>query len=165
MTTTINNLKDAVWYLAGPMSGIDKFNIPMFLSEKERLEKLGYTIQLPADLHDPEIVEQLLNETGDIENINFTWAQALGEDVKIIGDKCDGVMVLPGWETSKGARLETFLAYVQQMPIIDSQTLNPIREEDLEKAWMNKSARTRRRFWNDFFSIETYFTVAQPEWL
>lgn len=145
---------DYVWYLCGPMSGIDQFNVPTFLSEKDRLEDLGVRVQLPADLDDPATVEALLMSDGTPGDSEMTWGECLAMDVRLICDHCDGVLVLSGWEKSKGARLETFTAFLQNKPIFSAKTLRPISMSVLYKAWLaqgtwrdRKIPRTYNRYY------------------
>ncbi len=46
-----------------------------------------------------------------------TWADFLMRDVKLICDVVDGVCVLPDWQTSRGARLEVFVALNVLKPV------------------------------------------------
>lgn len=39
-----------------------------------------------------------------------TWGDFLARDLKLIADECDGVVLMPGWRESKGARQELFTA-------------------------------------------------------
>ncbi len=45
---------------------------------------------------------RLLTPTGE------TWAEMLARDVVLVGDKCDGIVFLPNWHKSRGAKLEAF---------------------------------------------------------
>lgn len=102
-------------YLAGPMTGIPSFNIPMFDRVAAVLRSQGYDIVSPAELDDPEIrAISLASPDGAIATLNThgqTWGDFLARDVKLLADDgIEGVVVLPGWERSNGARLETFVA-------------------------------------------------------
>jgi len=39
-----------------------------------------------------------------------SWGYFLARDVKLVADDCSGVVLLSGWERSRGARLEAFVA-------------------------------------------------------
>ena len=93
-----------IYYLAGPMTGRPFFNFPMFEAVKKMLEADGYNIVSPTELDDKTDYEQASrNPNGDIKELDKTWGDFLARDVKMIADKVDGVIVLPGWEASKGA--------------------------------------------------------------
>ena len=94
------------YYLAGPMSGIDKSNFPAFDAAATHLRSMGYEIVSPAELDDPDVRTQVLANlpTGK------TWGDFLSRDVKVVADDCDGVIFLEGWHKSRGARLEAFVA-------------------------------------------------------
>jgi hypothetical protein len=86
-------------------------NIPAFDQAAERLRKVGHDVVSPAELDDPEVRERMLNdETGVVSSLN--WAQCLGRDIEVL-DTCDGIVLLPGWECSKGAKLETYAAILR----------------------------------------------------
>jgi len=108
-------LKDIVWYLAGKMSGIPQFNFPLFDKVTTTLRERGWKVVSPAELDEPEVREQALaSEYGDPQNErdqlhDMTWGDFLSRDVKIVADEVGGVILLPGWEGSRGARLEAFV--------------------------------------------------------
>lgn len=114
-------MHDIKWYLAGPMTGIPHFNYPLFDSVAAELRASGYDITSPAEMDDPETrAEALASETGihpgGITN-GETWGDFLARDMKLIADTLGGIILLPGWERSKGARLETFVAIQCGYPI------------------------------------------------
>ena len=98
------------YYLAGPMSGIPHFNFPAFDMAAEELRRRGLCVISPAELDDPaDMASALVNETGDPARAGKTWGQFLGRDVRIVADQCEGIIFLPGWETSRGACLEAYV--------------------------------------------------------
>lgn len=99
-------------YLAGPMTGIEDFNYPAFHAEAERLRELGYHVENPAD-------------HGMIDG--YEWADYLRLDLqKLI--TCEAIALLPGWDKSKGARLEYHVATELGMQVhTASQITEPAR--------------------------------------
>jgi hypothetical protein len=104
------------FYIAGPMTNIPQFNIPMFDRAAAKLRMMGYDIVSPAELDSPEMRAIALQspdgKMGPHEKMaGETWADVLARDVKVITDQVDGgVIVLPGWYKSRGARLEVFVS-------------------------------------------------------
>lgn len=101
------------FYLAGGMSNYPQFNIPAFDSAASVLRAAGYDIVSPAELDSPEMRAFALespdgNMPGKIAG--ETWGDVLARDVRIIADTVDGVVFLTGWQKSRGARLEAFVA-------------------------------------------------------
>lgn len=81
-------------YLAGAMSGLPELNFPAFHAEAARLRAMGYTVINPAEIVTDQTAE---------------WIDCMLADIpQLIG--CDGIALLPGWETSKGARIEHCIA-------------------------------------------------------
>ena len=56
-------------------------------------------------------------------------------DVKLISDQCQGVLVLPGWNKSRGARLETFVAALNGKPIRYVESGRTVPSAVLRKVW------------------------------
>lgn len=121
-------------YVAGPMTGIPQMNFPAFDAAARNLRGRGYGVVSPAELDSPESRAAALasvdgNPVGYAEG--ETWGQFLARDVKLIADEgIEAIVVLPGWEKSRGARLETFVARLCGLPILRYPTLS--RVSDLE---------------------------------
>jgi hypothetical protein len=105
--------KSFTYYLAGKMSNVRQFNIPMFDRVSADLRQQGYTVVSPAELDSPKMrALAIASPDGDLAKLekdcNETWGEVLARDVKMVADKVQGVIILPGWESSTGARLELF---------------------------------------------------------
>lgn len=90
-------------YLAGPMTGITNehgnptHNYPVFHAAAADLRARGHTVVSPAELHPDAVTNPQ------------TWEHYMRADIRaLLGT--DAVVVLPGWEHSKGARLEVTIA-------------------------------------------------------
>jgi len=117
-------------YIAGPMTGIPQFNIPAFDDAAADLRARGYDVVSPAELDDPVIREiELASPDGDLVALTAelqrrglakgTWGEFLARDVQLISDEgIEAIVVLPGWDKSKGARLETFVGRLCGLPIL-----------------------------------------------
>ena len=98
------------WYIAGKMSGIPQFNIPMFDRVAAELREFGMQIVSPAELDDTGYREACLaSPDGKVFPAGPSWGDLLARDVKLIADNIDGIILLPGWKDSRGARLEAFV--------------------------------------------------------
>ena len=93
-------------YLAGPMSGIPQHNFPAFDSAAAALRALGYEIVSPSELDDPEERARCLASPDGTGFGKDSWGTLLGRDVALIADSVDGIVFLPRWYESRGARLE-----------------------------------------------------------
>lgn len=80
-------------YIAGPMSGIREFNRPAFFAAEEYLIEHGAKVMNPATLP-----------------IGFEHHEYMKIAMPML-DACDVVAFLPGWQLSKGARVEFTTAH------------------------------------------------------
>ena len=99
-------------YLAGPMTGYPDWNFPAFHAAAERLRDKGHAVLNPAE-----------NFGGDptrprADYMRLDLAHLLA---------AEGVAVLPGWERSRGASLEVAVARELGLPVVDAETLEPVR--------------------------------------
>lgn len=142
-------------YVAGPMTGHPSFNIPAFDAMAGRLRRLGFNAISPAELDDPETrAISMASPNGDIATLEThgqTWGDFLARDVKLLTDgaesdfgyltEVDAIVVLPGWEKSRGARLETFVANgLHGKPVYYFKSditpyLSVVPKLDLVRAW------------------------------
>jgi hypothetical protein len=91
-------------YIAGPMRGYDQFNFPAFDRAARLLRDRFHTVINPAELDRELGFDETLNELG-----NFNLKAAMVRDVQAIIDS-DGIVLLPGWEDSEGAKFERQVA-------------------------------------------------------
>jgi hypothetical protein len=100
-------------YLAGPMRGVPHFNFPLFNDMAARLRAGGHEVFNPAEKdierHGGVDISKD-NYTGSLEQSavqhKFSLRDALAEDLTFITKQSDGIVMLPGWEGSKGAFAE-----------------------------------------------------------
>lgn len=89
-------------YLAGPMTGIADLNFPLFHATAAALRDMGLTVINPAEINaDPKA----------------EWSACMRADIAELVTKCDGIVMLPGWEKSRGASLEHHIATALGMPV------------------------------------------------
>lgn len=97
-------------FISGPMTGYEDFNYPLFHEVGRQLQELGELFFSPAH---HEIGQELEPpEPGDAGS----WEYYMRRSLKLLLN-CDHILMLPGWEESRGARLEKELADVLKMPI------------------------------------------------
>jgi hypothetical protein len=103
------------FYLAGPMSGLPQFNFPAFYAGATDLRGRGYEIVSPAELDDEQTkADAMASANGNPQDAKRTWADFLARDVKIVADQVQGIVFLPDWHKSRGARLEAFVGLLQK---------------------------------------------------
>ena len=85
------------YYLSGPMSGKQHSNFPLFRRAARILRERGFNIISPVELD---------HEEAELP----PWAELIGRDVSVLISQCDGIIMLPDWALSQGARIELFVA-------------------------------------------------------
>jgi hypothetical protein len=123
-------------YIAGPMSGLPQFNFPAFYAAAEALRACGYDVVSPAELDDAEDKgAAMASKDGNPAHAARSWGDFLARDVKLLADgvviqntyePIDGIIFLPGWEKSKGAKLEAFVGVLKGL---DFATLELVHDE------------------------------------
>lgn len=78
-------------YIAGPMSDCDNYNFESFEWAAKHLRDIGYEPVSPAEVH-------------GIKD-DWEWEDYLKADLALLID-CDAIVMLAGWEESRGACLE-----------------------------------------------------------
>ncbi|NLX57715.1 MAG: DUF4406 domain-containing protein [Phycisphaerae bacterium] len=98
-------------YVSGPMTGLPDHNFPAFHAAAARLREARYEVIDPAE-----------NFGGRTDLPRETYLRA---DVILVA-QCDAIAMLPGWQESRGAKLEYLLARELNMPALDAETLQPL---------------------------------------
>ena len=113
----------AVIYVAGPMRGYRMWNFPAFDEASALIRSLGYEVVSPAEMDRMLWFDETDPETTFSEK---NWMMAMRRDYAAIVC-CDALALLPGWERSKGARLERAFAEQIGIPIfrVDGTRLVP----------------------------------------
>jgi len=101
-----------VIYLSGAMRGIPRYNFPAFDRVAYVLRMEGHTVLSPADI-DRQFGFDAMNLPVDhnCDGIpeGFDFKACVRRDIEAVLS-CDKVVMLPGWEHSKGAKSEKALA-------------------------------------------------------
>lgn len=105
---------EGIWYVAGPMTGVPQHNIPLFQRVTAALRNSGYEVVSPCEMDSDEYLEAAMrDDTGLAQNIDGnTWGDFLARDVKLVTDQVTGIVLLPGWEKSRGAQLEAYIGLI-----------------------------------------------------
>jgi hypothetical protein len=101
----LTNDRELQVYIAGPITGIEGLNAEAFKDAEEKIRAKGYLPVLPHDLFDGI-------DDGQMQYDNYiegcVSALAL----------CPTIVMLPGWENSRGANIEVNIARIMQKKII-----------------------------------------------
>ncbi len=117
-------------YVAGPMTGLPDFNYPAFHDAAARLRKRGWHVENPADNPAPHV---------DAE-CNWTAYMRMGVSQLMT---CSAIYLLPGWQQSKGASLEHFIAQRLGLTVYEHAIQDDVLDEQLQ-ALANKGAAKKK---------------------
>lgn len=91
-----------VVYISGPMTGFTDLNFPAFNKAAAEMRERGYEVVNPVDINpDPDT----------------PWTECMRNDIKALL-ACTHIALLPGWQRSKGARIEAGIAFDLGMELI-----------------------------------------------
>lgn len=94
-------------YISGPMSGIPEFNFPAFKAAAAKLRAAGHWVISPVELDEDEGFDSS-QDAPDVEQ----YGHFLARDIEAMSTAdLDAIVLLPGWENSKGVGVE--LAYAR----------------------------------------------------
>ena len=113
MTSIPVSEKARVVYLSGPMKGYPESNYPAFHEAAAHLRAEGHRVYNPA-----EFPHRGSHET-------FPIRQAFAAYCNFICLEADTIVLLPGWEKSKGAGAELALAHNCGLAVVEFATLHP----------------------------------------
>lgn len=81
-------------YVAGPMTSLPELNFPAFHRAAAELRARGAVVFNPAELNFGPLTE---------------WTECMRACLRGLSH-CDAIVMLPGWEASRGAKLEHHVA-------------------------------------------------------
>jgi hypothetical protein len=105
-------------YLSGPMSLKPEHNFPAFEAAAKDLRFRGFKVISPHE-----------NDNG---NTDKSWLYYMKMDIKSVADS-DMIVVLPGWEKSKGANVEVNLGRSLGYSILKYPDLTPVNFDSPEE--------------------------------
>lgn len=105
-------------YLAGPMSGIPQLNYPTFHRGAAMLRASGYEVISPAEINAE--ADKHAPPFGSPE-FKAHWIACMRRDFAELVT-CEGIALLPGWQRSRGASAEHFVADLLEMQKIQLTT-------------------------------------------
>lgn len=94
-------------YISGPMTGLPDSNREAFRQAAFHWRENTYDVCNPVDIYVPD---------------GSSWETYLREDLKALLN-CTAIAMLPGWEQSRGARVEHLIAVILDMPVFDAITM------------------------------------------
>ena len=97
-------------FLSGPMTGIKDFNFPLFNQVAAKYRELGYEVVNPVDICKKFKKERVLSDKAVFDKMIAEQQEA--------ERTCNVLMLLPGWEDSRGVRLELKTALELDFQII-----------------------------------------------
>lgn len=105
-------------YISGAMRGIPQFNHPAFERAASALRGQGHEVFSPAEKNEREGYSFTdCDGTEDLAAMGFDVRRALALDLGWICAEAEGVVVLPGWRSSLGARAEVCTALALDIPV------------------------------------------------
>lgn len=115
-------------YLAGPMSNRPGFNFAEFDRVAGLLREQGYAIASPAEFDHEEVRAEIMAspDGANHDEVGSLWADCLSRDLCVIAHpRCVGLILLDDWHKSRGALLETDVAYRLGKPMFEYHDTNP----------------------------------------
>ena len=97
-------------YIAGQMAGLPELNFPAFYKAEEKLMKDGWRVVNPARF------DYVFNVYG--ESIKGKLLDAVCESERAAIPHLDAIYLLKGWEKSKGAKRELFVALQHDLMVV-----------------------------------------------
>lgn len=116
-------------YLSGPMTGLPEYNRKSFDDAEKQLAGKGHEVINPFNLPEP-VVPMDATEAE-------TWAAYLVRDFLVLHEeKPDCIILLPGWNNSKGSSIEA--RYAWDVLNIPSKTLGAFLAGEYGFPWPRK---------------------------
>lgn len=118
-------------YVSGPMRGRKRFNFDQFYECEAWLNEHGHQAHNPARIDEENYG---FNPDETIESQGFDIDAAMARDLAfIVSPECTGVVLLPEWELSVGARWEAGAAQLLNKPVHEW-----VKDDDMPSGWTTR---------------------------
>lgn len=107
-------------YVAGPMTGLPRFNFDAFEEACDRLRADGYFVTSP---HEMDLAQGF---DPDSDGAGHDLRAALEADIAAV-IAADVVVLLPGWELSPGVMVEVLVASAHGVPCVPIEDMTNAR--------------------------------------
>ena len=101
-----------VIYIAGPMRGLPESNYPQFESVARFLRSEGWDVCSPVE------IGSAFGTAAELNADPVKLYRAMDAERDTLRTSCDAILLLPGWERSKGTRAELTIALEKHLEII-----------------------------------------------
>ena len=137
-------------YIAGPMRKIPHYNFPAFDEAAKTLRERGHDVVSPADLDRAIGFDGMDCKPGtawDYEQADFDLGDCFDRDIEAIRS-CEAIYLLPGWEDSKGCKMEKAVAEFLGMQVL---TAGPPRLVDVKGVRVHEAEMKKGQavYWSD----------------
>lgn len=113
-------------YLAGPMTRQENWNYEAFHNAAKMLRSRGHIVFNPAESDGDALTHHSTDNGTDFKTGAVTdkasflrfLRKAFAADMKFICEEAEAIALLPGWESSGGARAEWAVAHVLRLEFI-----------------------------------------------
>lgn len=124
-------------YVAGPMTGIPEHNYPVFTAAVEALRADGVEVVSPHEIDDGGIQQP--------------WSWYMRKCLVLLAG-CDEIVMLPGWEESRGACIEHTIAEILELPAtyLERQQRTCQARHKLKPAWRCLLPANHETRWHDY---------------
>lgn len=100
-------------YIAGPMTGFPRYNEDSFKKANVFLSKIH-----GGAIVNPSVIVMSIYRNNAIIATHFNYDRFIDVLKNIMEKECDTIALLPGWEKSKGAKIELHHALKNGMKVI-----------------------------------------------
>lgn len=132
--------EQSTFYVTGPMRGVPQYNFPLFDEVAERARKAGYSVISPAEMDRESGIDPMV----DPQSVDRAWKgnpellqTIIQRDCEVIlgleKHRGDGLILLPGWDKSVGARAEIALALWLGLQFRECRKFESLLSEVIER--------------------------------
>jgi hypothetical protein len=121
--------RDKIVYIAGPMTGLVKYNHPAFMRARDRWLANGFSPVTPFDSNNTIWRRHFARDFNPSEDV-CDWGDPILDEILaenwLLVSRSATVALLPGWQNSKGSKAELLVAINSGKRIVDAEEGIPL---------------------------------------